>query len=225
MQYNAASSQAQGPRSEQQDAFLSTPDVLCIADGMGGYAGGSKASAEVIKSVNNMLPHVPPQAADSAVERILAITWLSDIITDSNTEICRQQLASVRLAKMGSTVVLALRMGNRLHYAHVGDSRLYLLRSGKLQQLTTDHSFSRNVLSRVVGRNPQYQADHGVLDLKAHDVVMLCSDGVYGVLSDQDIIKALTAANAQQMCDDLIKAAAAASTTDNSTAVVLVVNP
>lgn len=209
--------------------------LYVVADGMGGHAAGEEASRIAVETI------VARYASDSDAE---VAASLKRAITAANAEIYRQAQGGER-AGMGTTVVCAVIRGDELHVAHVGDSRIYLLRQGVLRQLTADHSFvaeqvrrglikeeeaeqspQRHILSRALGKKPEVEADlSGPHDLKAGDLLLLCSDGICGYLSNEQIKFALlaNAQDPQSAVANLMQLVDAARGQDNATAVVVLV--
>ncbi len=191
-------------RKENQDAFLlppreAEPWLLAVADGMGGMAGGAVASRlalEVLaREVARALEGNQPWGA--ALRRA---------VEAANREVWRRAQAEPGLRGMGTTLVAALLGGRRLVAANVGDSRAYLLRGGELRQLSEDHSLvqqevaqglitpeqarthaMKNVLTRAVGADEEVEVDLFSRELEGGELLLLCSDGLHGVLPDAAI--------------------------------------
>ncbi len=209
--------------------------LYVVADGMGGHAAGEVASRIAVETI------VDRYASDSDLD---VTASLKKAIAAANAEIYRQAQGSER-AGMGTTVVCAAVRGNELYVAHVGDSRVYLLRQGVLTQLTEDHSFvaeqvrrglikeeeaeespQRHILSRALGKKPEVEADlSGPRDLKAGDLLLLCSDGVCGYLSNDQIEFALlaNAHDPESAVANLMQLVDAARGQDNFTALVVLI--
>jgi len=202
------------------------PLIVAVADGMGGAAGGEVASSVGLETALGVggNPMIRVQAANLAV-----------------LDTAREQ---PRLTGMGTTMTLARLEDGRYEIAHVGDSRAYLLRAGELSQLTRDHSFVadmvaegrltpeeaerhpyRSVLTRVVGIDPDLEVDRVTGDLKEGDVLLLCSDGLSGMMPDSDVATILEAADDPgEAAGRLTAAANAAGGLDNITVVVVKVS-
>ena len=181
-------------RSENQDRITRsrTPfgDLFIVADGMGGYRGGSEAAQATIDGfaayLNAHGELTLPQALQGAVQAV-------------REELRQRSLVDASLTGMGSTVVLCVVKDDRVTYAHAGDSRAYLARSGRLQQLTRDHSMMErfvaqgvltpeqarehpdaSVLTRAIGSATEVALDVAELQLQPGDALLLCSDGLWG---------------------------------------------
>jgi PPM family protein phosphatase len=227
-------------RASNEDALLvmNESTVYVVADGMGGHAGGGVASQLAIEaiatafvdtetpraetpSVPNALAHVPARAA----ELVQSFAAANDAIRSAASK-------DVRLADMGTTVVAARFCADerRVYVAHVGDSRCYRLRAGKLERITRDHTMAElgmtgresRHLSRAVGPMGVVEADVAVLEPRAGDVYMLCTDGLTKMVPDDVIRDVLVAeqgaAGAAAM---LVARANEAGGRDNVTAVVI----
>ena len=193
--------------------------VAVVADGMGGQQAGEVASKRAIEIVprelrKNLAASLNPEAVKGVTKRA---------IVQANEEIMAMGALDKDMKNMGTTVVMAIwRKGNELFIAGVGDSRAYLIRNGQAQQLTTDHSLAqalveartispaeakdhrfRNVLwkylgSKEVGEGPEVN----VVPLQAGDRFLLCSDGLTGVVPDEQLASYITEQTDAQVCAD-----------------------
>ena len=238
LQLTVAGRTTVGRRDHNEDAFLVRPDLglVVLADGMGGYAGGALASKltvdAVARSFEEDAQDAPPIASVLAAQARAAV--LS----------AHRDVRAVRTgehAQMGSTVVLLAVRGGTAAVAHAGDSRVYLLRAGVLRAVTLDHSFLRevaaraanaeelehmraqwgHVVTRAVGHGETLSPDVTELALMAGDVLLLCSDGLHGVLEEGEIADALTMFTPEDACEVLLARAIDAGSRDNVTACVL----
>ena len=217
-----------GPRTRNEDYVgVVTPEgeqlsikgaLFAVADGVSGNAGGGEASEMTMRTVTSDYYATPD-------------TWeplnaLDKVLTAANRWLIAQANANRDMVGMATTLSLLVLRGQRYYAAHVGDTRIYLLRDGQLRQITTDHVWSkpemRHVLKRAVGLDTHLEVDFYDGALKVGDVFALMSDGVWDVLGEQNIHKALGLYNSPQMiCDHLTKTAIEKGSTDNSTAVVV----
>jgi protein phosphatase len=175
--------------------------LLAVADGMGGNPGGDKAAQLVVDT----LAAFRLSAAAAPAQEALAQTLLS-----ANSALLALAEKTPDMAGMGTTATAALLYESRVHWAHVGDSRLYRLRQGQLTQITTDHTFLRelvehgdmtaaeaathplrNMLDQCVGCE-DCLPEHGVFRLEPDDRLLLCSDGLHRELSAQQITTLLS---------------------------------
>jgi len=163
---------------------------------------------------------------------------LGEAIQQVNAEV-HQAAAQPETRGMGSTMTAAMLTGSSLAIGHVGDSRAYLLRNGRLQQLTRDHSWvaeevargaltpeearthrRRNLVTRAIGTSPQIEVDVMTLDLEVGDALLLCSDGLHSLVVDEEITRALTEQPPSSAAQTLVDRANALGGKDNITVVV-----
>ncbi|WP_258062841.1 PP2C family serine/threonine-protein phosphatase [Rathayibacter sp. AY1C6] len=221
-------------RSNNQDSGYAGRQLFVVADGMGGHAGGDVASSIAIKRIAEAdRVYASTYEAEDELKRTLlaANTLLADAVVDHP-----------ELTGMGTTVSAIARVGESVAIAHIGDSRIYVLRDGRLEQVTTDHTFvqrlvdsgriteeeamthpRRSVLMRVLGdvhTNPEI--DTLTLETEPHDRWLICSDGLSGVVPHDEILKELGRdETAQQVADRLIRDSLSHGAPDNVTVVVL----
>lgn len=219
-------------RKDNQDSGYAGPHLLVVADGMGGHAGGDIASATVITELVE-IDHDSLTAAEASSQ-------LGRAITSANEEIARTFADNPELEGMGTTVTAIMRARNKLILAHIGDSRGYLLREGRLSQVTKDHSFvqtlidegriteeeasthpQRSVVTRVLTGADGDEPDLGAREARTGDRYMLCSDGLSGFVALDTIEEILTAGTPPgRAADDLVSLALRAGAPDNVTVVV-----
>ncbi len=218
--------------------------IFVIADGMGGHAAGEIASGTIVNTIAKRA------AKDLVLCQLLqneardCQKWLQEVVEAANAEVYALRKSSD--TDMGSTLVAAILESNLAYIAHVGDSRAYLINAQGIRRLTLDHSLverliatnqisreearfhpQRNVIYRTIGDNPTIEVDVSATLLNAGDYLLLCSDGLSGMLDDQAIRKnVIEAASPQVACDALVDAANAAGGDDNiSVVIVQVVQP
>jgi len=194
--------------------------VLVIADGVSGYRGGETAS--------QMAVEVTLRAFRELEATPKLDTRLARAAQQANIEIHDLALTVPELRGMATTLTAIAIVDGKLVAAHVGDSRLYLVRKGKAVQLTKDHRSGQATLTRSVGRELIAAIDRLRLSrpLERDDVLVLCTDGVHGVVSDQALARLAAEEDPARVCRALIDAALAGNSTDNVTvAVVRVVGP
>jgi protein phosphatase len=209
-----------------------TRGVLAVADGVSGSKGGETASRMAVAS---MLRFFAEQGEGTA-----AAKRLGRAVQRANIEVYELSLTVPELRGMATTLTAVTLDRGELSVAHVGDSRLYLMREGKLTQLTKDHTVAaeqvrlgvlseararkhpgRSVLTRSLGRELIVSLDRISLAARQGDSLLLCSDGLYNVLDDREIAALLSEAGpAREACKALIDAANARGTYDNVTAAV-----
>jgi serine/threonine protein phosphatase PrpC len=220
-------------RSNNQDSAYAGPNLLVVADGMGGHAGGDVASALTIAAL------VALDRPDHSSDR--SMSELERSIDRARQDLVDATTADPDLAGMGTTVTALLKSGNTLAMAHLGDSRAYLLRDGTLAQVTVDHTFvqhlvdtgritpeeaethpQRNVVMRVLGDfDLDLTPDLSIREAVPGDRWMLCSDGLSGFVPDTEIAEVLISVAApQDAVEQLISMSMRAGSTDNITVVV-----
>ncbi len=201
-------------RAHNEDRYLIDPDqgLAILADGMGGHLAGEVASAMAIEVIHRSLNEALAQAPEKKIRGAasFAAEAVRRAVECANRAIYSASHERPECHGMGTTVVMALVRGSKLYTAHVGDSRLYRLRRGKLAQLTEDHSLvqemlrdglisveqartsaNRNLVTRALGVDPSVQTDVGEQTVRTGDVYLLCSDGLSDVLADEEIERTL----------------------------------
>lgn len=214
--------------------------LFVVADGMGGHEGGEVASGLLVRAVaQHAASELLPRTTAAGGDPMDFGAWLTAAIQSGNVEVYeRSQQAG---NDMGTTVVAALVAGDEVYIAHVGDSRAYRINSDGIQQITVDHSLveslvasnqitreearhhpQSNVIYRTIGDKRQVTVDLDLLTLASHDSLLLCSDGLSGMLTDETIHRlVMSAASPQAACDALIDAANRAGGEDNITAIII----
>ncbi len=217
-------------RKNNQDAGYASPTMLMVADGMGGAAAGDLASAVAATVTAD---------ADRHLEGEEMLTHMEGIIGDINARLSQLVSQDLTLDGMGTTFCGAMFDGNQFALTHVGDSRCYLLRNGELNQLTHDHSWvqqlidegrltpkqaethpHRSLIIRVLNGQKGVRPDLELVDAAAGDRIMFCSDGLSGLISDDDIRDALAANDLAVAIEDMASAANNAGGHDNITIVL-----
>jgi protein phosphatase len=218
-------------RPQNQDTFFVSAELVLIADGMGGYAGGEVAAA------------IAAEVVEASFEGNATPSGLEDAVLDANRQIFARGIEP-GLEGMGTTLVAAgmvvFKGGTELLVVNVGDSRAYLLRAGSLRQLTEDHSVAaelvrmgridegegaehpgRHVLTKVLGVDRDVEPDLIQLgEPVTGDRLLLCSDGLSNELDDGDIVSLLGVGSPSDAARALVAAANAHGGLDNITAVV-----
>ena len=221
-----------GRRSSNEDALLVDPErgLFVVADGMGGHNAGEVASSLAVKSIGEFLSDGTPPS----------LNLLDEAMRLANDHILAVAAREPDYAGMGTTVVVAFLTDRQAIYAHVGDSRIYLSRGGKLMQLTQDDSWvaaalsgaaeereieqhpMRHVLTKVVGLRPELQPSVGECPFATGDVLLLCSDGVHGAVPGEKLASLLASRKpVAKIAESIVRDAIARGATDNVTAVVV----
>jgi serine/threonine protein phosphatase PrpC len=223
-------------RAVNQDNYYVDPEgrFFIVADGMGGHAGGQEAS----------------KIATDTVREYFATHWETEMesegliksaIVQANEAILADQSEHPERAEMGTTLVVVIYRQDQFWYGHVGDSRLYRLDGGTLKQITTDHTWVaramnlghlneeqarthplRHVLLQCLGRHDLHQIDIEPVPVAAGDRLLLCSDGLSGEVTDDEIRNyLLSTPSCQEAASTLVNAANQAGGADNITVVVV----
>ena len=215
-------------RERNEDSLIVSPPLYVVADGMGGHLAGDVASEVAVNTLSALAPTIPDidllgRAVESANHAV---------ITEAQKAGCEG---------MGTTMTACVIQGSKIAIAHVGDSRAYLLHTGKLQQLTRDHSWvadmveqgkltpdearthpNRSVITRALGSDPMMQPDLYEITASDGDRLLLCSDGLTGMVDDGSIQAMLARIRDPQRCAAaLVNEAIANGGADNITVIVV----
>jgi protein phosphatase len=224
-------------RSGNEDSYLMVPDrgIFVVADGMGGHAAGEVASEMAVRFVARDLGSLKGLSDDLVAERMRVS------IRAANNAIFQRTLTEHDKRGMGTTVTALVLYDTRFLVGQVGDSRCYLLREGRLTQITKDHSYVQeqvdagyltpeqarahpysNVITRCVGANSDVMPDVYVGAVRPKDVFLLASDGLTGMLEDHQLAEVLHADRMpQDQVDDLVSEANRHGGLDNITAIIV----
>jgi protein phosphatase len=217
-------------RRRNEDAFVCEPPLFAVADGMGGAQAGEVASGLAAAALRE-------SGANGGGERRVA-----QLIQEANRRVHDRATSDAAASGMGTTITAALfEPDGRVSFGHVGDSRAYLLRDGRLDQLTDDHSLvaelvrrgelspqeaevhpQRSVITRALGTDPDVDVDTFSVDARSGDVFLICSDGLSSYV-DGDEIEQLVSQNRRDLeaaAKTLIQAANRGGGDDNITAVL-----
>jgi protein phosphatase len=199
-------------RATNQDSFLleNSCQLYGVADGMGGHAGGEIASLVCVEKIVEYLKEKYSDSKKEVHPSRMIMSTMGRAINVSSSKIFERALEEPALMGMGTTATIMQVFEDYAYFAHVGDSRLYLLRCGLLFQLTNDHSLVaeqvraglipeeeaethhlRNVITRSVGYQEEEDVDTYYCKIEKGDTFLLCSDGLHGKLKDQAIAKIL----------------------------------
>jgi serine/threonine protein phosphatase PrpC len=218
---------------EDDEQFLRKGRLAIVADGMGGYEGGQEASHLAVETVSSFYRDRnggdPQQVLNEALQA-------------AHDRVREHGFAHPKLRGMGTTCTAIVLVGNTLHYAHVGDTRLYLVRDGHITQVTRDHSYvgrlvesgvlsreeaekhpQRNILTAALGTNAEL-----IMDSPGHpetlvsgDVLVVCSDGLWGQMQDSEILEAVANKSPEEAGHELIELARERGGPDNITLQIL----
>jgi PPM family protein phosphatase len=237
MRVNQTSLPEPGERADATHAHL-----FIVADGMGGYAGGELASRIAVDTVEEcLLNSLKWFLGSRGVEAEEMASTLQDAVAEADQRVHQEAAPKPELRRMGSTLTLAFHHGRELFVAHVGDSRAYLCRDRRLHRMTRDHTLfaqrarlgdlpedaaeiarlRHTITNAVGGAQRGVQTDLVRAGLEAGDRLLLCTDGLTGVLHDDDIATALSDfPQPEGACDRLIALANERGGPDNITVIV-----
>lgn len=250
MRVQAAGVTRRGARDTNQDAMglFGEEHVFAVADGMGGLEHGERVSAAVIDLVRQRAPSLAARAnalhgPNPAEARSQLFAEIEGLFTKAAADIYR--MSEEQGARMGTTLTLVLLAGSRVIIGHIGDTRVYRVRGAEVEQLTEDHSVAaarlrrkqmseaeyanspqKSVLYQSLGPTAEVEADVVEASLQAGDLLVLCSDGVWGSLSDEQIAVLSGGDDPRAAARSLAETAMSQGSEDNCTALVLrIVDP
>ena len=199
-------------RSHNEDSVAADPanGLVVLADGMGGYNAGEVASGMattvIVTEMRQLLTGVKPHDVDKGSSEEIAARLVREQVLKANTSIFQAAQSQPQYAGMGTTLVVCLFYDNRVLVAHLGDSRLYMLRDGSFRQVTRDHSLlqeqidsgiitaeqakkaaHKNLVTKALGIDPVVEPEIHEYDTRPSDVYLLCSDGLCDMVEDEDI--------------------------------------
>ena len=215
-------------RRRNEDAYVLEPPLFAVADGMGGHQAGEVASRLAATALRD---DVEPEGGEERVEAL---------IREANRRIWQHSTEDVTASGMGTTVTVALVEDDLIAVGHVGDSRAYRIRDGRIEQLTDDHSLAaelersgklsaeearahpqRSVITRALGTEPDVEIDTFTVQGRPDDVYLLCSDGLSSMVDDAGIRAVIESkrGNLEAAARELVKAANRSGGEDNITVV------
>jgi serine/threonine protein phosphatase PrpC len=200
-------------RDHNEDSYLIAPELnlFVVADGMGGHAGGEMASGISVRTVDKVVRNQrelvdPKTEHEGSIERSPVAKLLSDSVRAACNAVYAKSQEVRELQGMGTTTTTMVFHGGYGFIAHVGDSRCYLVRDGRILQLSEDHSLVneqlkagliteaqarqsrfKNIITRSVGFDTDVEVDMIAVETKPHDVFVMCSDGLTGHVTDPEI--------------------------------------
>lgn len=225
-------------REHNEDRYAVARDLnlFLVADGMGGYSGGEVASDMAVRIIQEQLRAEAPTAHDSEAT---AARRFEDAVRKAGRAIHDRAQEEPALARMGTTATGVLVHDRRALVAHVGDSRCYLLRGERIHLLSEDHSVVfqqrkagliseeealrspfRNVITRAVGVEADVEVDLFAVELRSGDALLLCSDGLSGLVSDDEINLLVTQTYLHRVPERLVDLANERGGPDNVTVVL-----
>lgn len=233
------------PNNEDRYCIAENPTLYIVADGMGGHAAGEIASQIAIDATLDQIKKadLPPEQFIGKYNKNIsdAANRLTSAVRLANQVIYQTAQDNKAWQGMGTTITVAWPIANnKIAIAHVGDSRIYLIRDNTIKRLTRDHSIVeeqidqglitekqaphlqvKNIITRCLGYDQQVQVDVDELQLESDDKLLLCSDGLTNMVSDTEILSVLnTKEKLATMCDKLIETANRKGGKDNITVVL-----
>jgi len=199
-------------RSHNEDSIAADPanGLVVLADGMGGYNAGEVASGMattvIVTEIRQILANTQPYQVDEKTKEEIAARVVREQVLKANSSIYQAAQSQPQYAGMGTTLVVCLYYDNRVLTAHLGDSRLYMMREGKFKQVTRDHSLlqeqidsgiitpeqakkaqHKNLVTKALGIDPTVEPEIHEYPTRAGDIFLLCSDGLCDMVEDEDI--------------------------------------
>ena len=207
-----------------------------VCDGMGGARGGNIASSMAVNMIGDKIRKCYNKSMPVySFENIFLST-----ITTANVIVNDRSYSDIDLQGMGTTIVSAIVKENQACLAHVGDSRIYKFTKDGIMQITKDHSLAqqmldsgqitkeefenypkKNIITRALGIEEKIEIDFDFTEVNEGEALLLCTDGLSGLLSDDEIFEIYNNTDFELLCDEYIKAANAKGGYDNITAVVM----
>ena len=238
-------------RKHNEDNFLMEPDLglFVVADGLGGHAAGEVASLIVVERVGQFITHTVERDRTWPVEYDTSLPYdgnrLKAALLLADQSILNDIRSNPERESMGSTVVACLVSGDRLTLVHVGDSRAYLLNPDGIKQVTRDHSWVaeqvangiltpeearrhpfRNVITQALGNGGELDIAVTEIQVKELDRILLCSDGLSGMVQDEEIWEIVSKApDVEEAAGQLIAKAMGNGGEDNITVVIVAFDP
>ncbi len=219
------------PESDQD--FERKGRLAVVADGMGGHAGGQIASAIAVERVREVYFGDPSEDPNESLRAALS---------DAHAAIQNCARQHPELMGMGTTCTCAVVRDRQLYYGHVGDSRLYLIRNSSISRITEDQTLvgrllregaisaeeaavhpEKNVLTAALGMEPAVPAEfpEAPVPLQENDILLMCTDGLHGLVSDEELLGVATSNPAREACQELIRLAKERGGFDNITVQIL----
>jgi protein phosphatase len=229
-------------RPKNEDYFDINNYIFVLADGIGGHNAGEIASKLAVKNFMKIINKNKDIINKRQSNEIQVQQIIKDAIVKTNEIVFKKSNQKIEYNGMGTTIVTALyQKPNTIHIANVGDSRAYLLRKGKLELLTQDHSITGNMLregkitkseannhpyrhylTRSIGTSDNIKIYTIYFNVLPDDIILLCSDGLWDVLSDEQIIFLLQKNHSlEKTCQDLIVKANELKSADNISSIVI----
>jgi serine/threonine protein phosphatase PrpC len=218
---------------DSDEEFVRKGRLLLVADGMGGHEGGQEASRIAAQAVQNV--YASDQEGSPQALLVAGVRAAHHLIQDHGDN-------HPSLKGMGTTCTAVALVGTRAYFAHVGDSRFYLVRDSHISQITRDHSYvgrlvangmispedaeshpQRHILTAALGAGPDILPDvpEQPVELQAGDALLLCTDGLWSLIPDRELGSTIAARSPSQACNELVRLAKSRGGPDNITLQIL----
>ena len=214
-------------RKQNEDSAWFGENLYVVADGMGGHLAGEVASGIAVDTIKTLAGQTP------------ALTTLGSAVARAHKDIKDHAMTHESCSGMGTTLSVLWRAEGRMYIAHVGDSRIYRLRDGRLEQITQDHSLvdelvragiitkeearthpRRNIITRALGTQGENDPDLFQVEMREDDKWLLCTDGLSGMVRDEEIEDTLNHYDMEEAADRLLNLALDAGGSDNITLIL-----
>jgi protein phosphatase len=215
---------------ESDEDLLWKGRLLVVCDGMGGHNGGTVASRTTVQAIRDSFR----ASATRNLKRLLSIA-----IDRANVAVREKGARDITLRNMGTTCVALAVRGSKVQVAHIGDSRAYLFRDGKIERITRDHTYlndlieigllspekarthpEKNIITRCVGMGDVLNVDFNSREAKPGDLFLLCSDGLYNHVEDEEMRDLTTRLEPQAACQAMVDLANQRGGEDNITVAI-----
>lgn len=219
-------------RNEDNLLIREKEGIFVICDGMGGHKGGNVASSLAIQTVETEIDNI----------KSLTVPLLNEAIIKANKVIYQKGLKNPDLHEMGTTLSAVFINNLDMNICHVGDSRVYLIRANEIKQITTDHTLAEemvhsgmkdsdeqksysHILTRALGISENVEIDNIALQLKLYDTILLCSDGLSDMLTEQELLSFIIQDNdIKVIADSLLQEALKKGGADNISLILVRIN-
>ncbi len=225
-------------RRNNEDSYFILPgsDIYMVADGVGGHNSGERASRMAVGNIAKELMDNKMPDDESELR-----TYFLNILSRVNTDIWNESLASPENSGMATTLVMTYIRKEEAYFINVGDSRGYVIRDGKIEQITKDHTVpeeefergyitreelkyhpDRHKITRALGGEMTVKPDFYKIDIRKEDIIILCTDGLYGELDENEILDLTDKyENMADLSRELVNAANRKGGADNITVITL----
>jgi protein phosphatase len=242
MEHSTCATDSGSMRERNEDALLCMPEqhIYMVADGVGGHNAGDKASDMAVQTLRQRILETPPNLCDDE-DRLM--DYFLELLNEVNDRIAKSGEERADQAGMATTAVILYLCRERAYVINVGDSRAYLYRDRQLRQITEDHTFvnelikngaitkeeaelhpKRNMITRALGGEKKLQPDFYRFDVFSGDRLLLCTDGLYNELTEEEIRDVFeTTSSTEAMSEQLVRRANENGGSDNITVVCVAV--